>query len=595
MVSQATVYAFAGAFLCHCFNVVYSSQQRSFQAPPVLLSDSESYQFQWPIRKVAIIGAGVGGLVSYREFLHAGYAVTLFERDEQAGGVWHYTEEIPLNAPVPNAVPASADYTPCLPPRGVELPYEVEYADQDPQTLSEQRRAHRAPKPIWSSLKSNAPAPDQQIRDWKWPEDTPWELPQEMIQRYVRSFASLHGINTNDNNPNVFYNTRVELVEKNYVNNTEAGWTLTLKQFVKTGERSSKTRWWKENFDAIAVATGRYNSPSLPSIPGLSEWVTRYPGYISHSRQYRRPEIYQNKSVLVVGGASSGAEIGIELSPFVSKLYVSTRPDKATAPHYPLSFYVPKLPKNTTMIGEIKQFLPAGMEDKPMSQGKIELTNGTIISGVDHIIFSTGFRYTYPFFPQYLNPTLGPNDTARDGSIQPLVTDGSHVRSLYLDMFYIEEPTIGFININAGMQSFVYGEYLAVSLASVWNNRAKLPTTKEMWRRYHKHLDEKGGYSKHFQFLGSQVAHDMMRYLVGWVNEAAVKNGGKQIDGPSVANNEILAIWALARFGTSEFNDVTPIGGFLPLANPSWDDSTIRISWSEMKKQALDSMYRDYW
>ncbi|KAG7095274.1 hypothetical protein E1B28_006047 [Marasmius oreades] len=594
MLSQVPTYAFAGTLLCSYFSVVFS-QQHSFQAPPLTFSDSESYQFQRPIHRVAIIGAGVGGLISYREFLRAGYEVTLYERDEQPGGVWHYTEEVPLNAPVPNAIPASADYTPCLPPHGVKLPYEVESVDQDPQTLSEQRRAHRAPKPVWSLLKSNAPAPDQQIRDWKWPEDTPWELPQEMIQRYVRSFASLHGINANDENPNVFYNTRVELVEKNYINDTEAGWSLTLKQFVKTGEKSTKARWWKENFDAVVIATGRYNSPSVPSISGLSEWVARYPDNISHSRQYRRPDLYQNKSVLVVGAAASGAEIGIELSPFVSKLYVSTRPDKATAPHYPLSFYVPKLPKNTTMIGEIKRFHPANRESKTMNQEKIELANGTIITGVDHIIFSTGFRYTYPFLPQYLDPTLGPNDTARDGVPQPLVTDGTHVRSLYLDTFYIEEPTIGFININAGMQSFVYGEYLAVALASVWKDRAKLPTTKEMWKRYHKHVNEKGGYGKHFQFLGSQVAHDMIRYFVGWVNEAAIKYGGRQIDGPSAANNEILAIWSLARFGTSEFNDVTPIGGLLPLANPSWDDSTTKLSWSEMKRQALNNMYRDYW
>ena len=98
------------------------------------------------------------GLVSYKEFLRAGYDVKLYERDEKPGGVWHYSEEVPLNAPVPNAVPAAADYKPCLPPKDATLPYEEVYIEQDPQELSEQRRAHRAPKPIWASLKSNAPA-----------------------------------------------------------------------------------------------------------------------------------------------------------------------------------------------------------------------------------------------------------------------------------------------------------------------------------------------------------------------------------------------------------------------------------------------------
>jgi hypothetical protein len=69
-----------------------------------------------------------------------------------------------------------------------------------------------------------------------------------------------------------------------------------------------------------------------------------------------------------------------------------------------------------------------------------------IISGIDRIIFATGFRYTYPFLPQYHNSKLGVNDTAPVDGIQPIVTDGTHLRSLYLDAFYIPDPTLTFIN-----------------------------------------------------------------------------------------------------------------------------------------------------
>lgn len=62
------------------------------------------------------------------------------------------------------------------------------------------------------------------------------------------------------------------------------------------------------------------------------------------------------------------------------------------------------------------------------------------------MIFATGFRYSYPFLPEYHNPKLGLNDTAPTTGLQPIVTDGTHLRALYLDSFYIPDPTLTFIN-----------------------------------------------------------------------------------------------------------------------------------------------------
>ena len=96
------------------------------------------------------------GLIAYREFAREGYDVHVFERDDSPGGNWHYTNETPLSCPVPNADIAVADFTPSLPPKGAKLPYTEEYKDEP--IGEEIRRAHRAPKPIWASLTSNAPA-----------------------------------------------------------------------------------------------------------------------------------------------------------------------------------------------------------------------------------------------------------------------------------------------------------------------------------------------------------------------------------------------------------------------------------------------------
>lgn len=80
----------------------------------------------------------------------------MFERDSVPGGNWHYTDEVPVDAPIPNAYIKVGDYTPDLPPKDVSFPYIEDYHGEEQN--KERRRAHRAPRPIWETLKSNAPA-----------------------------------------------------------------------------------------------------------------------------------------------------------------------------------------------------------------------------------------------------------------------------------------------------------------------------------------------------------------------------------------------------------------------------------------------------
>lgn len=152
------------------------------------------------------------------------------------------------------------------------------------------------------------------------PPDGPLDLPNALIAGYLRAFASFNGANSNDNNPRISYNTRVELVEKRFnEQGEEAGWTLTLKTLTQAGFDSYKAVWTKQvsfndlilngclqhpqDFDAVVIATGRFNAPNIPGIPGLVEWDKAFPGAIIHSRQYRRSATYTNKTVLVVGAS----------------------------------------------------------------------------------------------------------------------------------------------------------------------------------------------------------------------------------------------------------------------------------------------------
>ncbi|KAF8127436.1 hypothetical protein EV363DRAFT_1515362 [Boletus edulis] len=524
--------------------VAVASVQRHFSSSPFQESKADEYQFEWPIQRVAVIGAGPSGLVAYRELTEAGLDVRLFERNSVPGGVWHYTEEVPLDAPVPNVPASIGDFVPSLPPAGVDLPYTEEFEDD-----GKIGRDHRGPKQLWESLTSNMPSPLQQFPQWRWPAGTPWELSHYQIRNYVRSYAAYLNINSNDENPATAYNTRVERVEKR-INEAgkEQGWRLWLRSLEPTPSSTYRATWWTEDFDAVVVAVGKYNAPSIPSIPGLEEWVQRFPGLVRHSRQYRRPEVCANHTVLIVGAGVSGTEISRDINRQARIIYQSFRT------HITLESRLRRIPDNTTLVGEIEQFLPIP-EGSPIQSGFVKLKNGTILSGIDSLILATGYRLSFPFLPQYYDGATYEPHPGSAPTVSPfLPVNGSYIRDLYLEQFYIQDPTLAFLgSSDAVLPSYLSLDYTALALAKVWTDTAKLPSGQAMWTWYNKTMEERGGYGKYFllnpQRLSGNHVVARLAYMIGWLNEAASKYGGKQVDAIPKDYKEISYYWQIAHFG----------------------------------------------
>lgn len=61
---------------------------------------------------------------------------------------------------------------------------------------------------------------------------------------------------------------------------------------------------------AVVVATGYNHTPAVPAWPGRET----YGGELVHAREYRSPEPYAGKDVLVVGVGNTGAEIAADLA-----------------------------------------------------------------------------------------------------------------------------------------------------------------------------------------------------------------------------------------------------------------------------------------
>ena len=99
---------------------------------------------------------------------------------------------------------------------------------------------------------------------------------------------------------------------------------------------------------ALVVATGIIASPRLPAFPGQE----RFRGRLMHSADYRRPDGFAGRRVLVVGVGNSGGEIGSELARAGARVTVAVRSGAnvvplqlAGIPIQYLSWLVRKLPR----------------------------------------------------------------------------------------------------------------------------------------------------------------------------------------------------------------------------------------------------------
>ena len=101
-----------------------------------------------------------------------------------------------------------------------------------------------------------------------------------------------------------------------------------------------------------------------------------------------------------------------------------------------------------------------------------------------------------------------------------------------MDTFYIDDPTLGFVNgvywdfvlnfrntkivylVNFGRHYFTYAEFTSLAIAKVWAGKADLPCTAELWRRYDKVVKDRGGYGRRFQILETKRVKGKFRFNV---------------------------------------------------------------------------------
>ncbi|GKZ29866.1 hypothetical protein AbraIFM66950_006827 [Aspergillus brasiliensis] len=449
------------------------------------------------IQQVAVIGAGISGVVSAAHLLAHGIDVTVFERNHAAGGVWLHDERKPLEPNYPSMKPSISE----------------RHRDEDRRHADTLSLEHAPPGPCYDGLKNNVATSLMRVKLNAWPEGTPEFVSHTVMKEYIQDTSKKAGAESV-----TIYGARVTRVRK-VDRKWDVTWaTLKTNKLLGTLEEQEETA----KFDAVIVASGHYHAPRVPDIPGLSKAKAQWPSRVTHSKAYRNPNPYAGKNVLLIGGGVSSTDLAREIGPLAKNVYQSTRNGE-----FDLSSSV--LPENGTRVSEIESFEVDAKDtaDDEALPVKIHLKSGQTLCGIDAVIICTGYHISLPFLSEYHNDAT----PAEQASDTILVTDGTQVHNLHKDIFYIPDPTLAFVGVPYYTATFTLFEFQAIAVANVLAGIAELPAQSEMRDEYTRKIQEKGS-GKRFHSL-KDVEEIYVIDLLEWINAFRAKNGLSAIEAHS--------------------------------------------------------------
>lgn len=161
---------------------------------------------------------------------------------------------------------------------------------------------------LYKSVVSNSSKEMSCYSDFPFPEDCPNYIPNSCFLDYLQAYAEHFKLRRC-----IRFKTKVCSVTKRPDFEVTGQWEVVTQ---REGQRESAI------FDAVMVCTGYLTNPHLPldSFPGISTFKGQY----FHSRQYKHPDIFKDKRVLVVGMGNSGTDIAVEASHVARKVFLST-------------------------------------------------------------------------------------------------------------------------------------------------------------------------------------------------------------------------------------------------------------------------------
>ncbi|KAI8051594.1 hypothetical protein BDF22DRAFT_744601 [Syncephalis plumigaleata] len=408
-------------------------------------------EYQQNIRRVAIIGAGVSGLMAARyiqeECGQRLETLRVFERNRHIGGTWVYSEETGPRPDIPSK----------------------------PMSLEEATRETPAESPIYANLRTNLPHRLMALYNRPYPSSLPDYPSFPEVLKYWQTYADDYKLHQY-----ISLNTHVNLVERTADNKA---WRVILEK--RDGDNVEPLQW-EEEFDAVVMSNGHHQAPYTPAIPGLAQLSEKWSERVLHSSEYRHPESYEHLSVMVVGNGPSAVDIANDLRSHAKRLSRCIR-------NTPLTDKLRKI-IGVTLVPNIARIhvgvTPSTMADentdefklerqqelaKPIEQQVwLEFDDGHTIPAPDRVLFATGYRYAFPFLPW-----LYECEANKDWP-PVLAKDASYCMNLYRQIYYTAAPTLLFPGLQKKTSILVVMERQIWHLACVLSGQCGLPSQAAM-------------------------------------------------------------------------------------------------------------------
>ncbi|KAI5966426.1 uncharacterized protein KGF55_000735 [Candida pseudojiufengensis] len=469
------------------------------------------------VESIAIIGGGASAAIILDTLLKEPDSnikqITIYERQDKLGGVWYFNPE---TIETPNHIIKSGNINfendPQLP-----NPFEGNLdKDENELNLPRINQERFLQTPSYYGIKTNIIEKMMTYSDNKnWGIDGDDEdrkyVVGTVVQKYIDSYIDK---NLNDPRVKLHLNSTVEDVERiDRHDEVEIPYKfrLTIREELPNSE---KDRWYRKNFDSVIVASGHYHVPFIPHVPGLKQLQETYPKVVQHAKFYRSSESYKDKTAIVVGSRASGSD----LTKFIArepgtKVYQSIRNYERTK--------VLSSRTNVETKPEITSIVL--LDESEPYKIKVLFEDGSIVYDPDHIVYCTGYLFSYPFLNRLFN--------------NKITHEGQTVSNLYQHTFLINEPLITIIGVPIDGISFRVFEYQAILLSRYITGKINLPSRKEQTEWVNKRYEEKSN-TRLYHTIGVVDALPFAQTLIRLGQVSAKTKVGREF--PILTEEEVL-------------------------------------------------------
>lgn len=210
--------------------------------------------------------------------------IDVFEQRSSIGGIWNYTPEdrdediftVPQTDPsgkIDKSIWRSSGQLPHI-----------------QNGFNEERKGKKIASfisPLYERLETNIQRGLMVFSDLDWPQESQLfpkhETVLEYIEKYGQDVKHLVKLETQVVDVGIEESSTIE----NPIANQDC-WKVKTRDLVTMEEK-------EERYDAVIVANGHFIVPYVPDIEGIKEWNDKYPGIISHSKYFRKPEEFEGK------------------------------------------------------------------------------------------------------------------------------------------------------------------------------------------------------------------------------------------------------------------------------------------------------------